>query len=275
MVQKKSFSVIALTAITMILAIIYLAPVIWTLFVSFQVEGKLIDTVWAWFTPLYTIRNYLDVIFYSSVPRWFLNSLGIAVVATTLTIFVSSMAAYAIAKIDFKGKSIIFFYFMLGIMVPGEATIVPLFITANGLNLIDSYAGIILPGLAGTINLMILVTAMRGIPNEVIEAVRIDGGNEFTIYSRLIIPLSTSVLSTVIIFAFIGSWNNYLWPLLCALDPDIFTLPVGIPTFASTYSVDYVRPMTANMVASLPMIVLYLIFEKRIVKGISTSGLKG
>ncbi|MEG1427236.1 MAG: ABC transporter permease subunit, partial [Oscillospiraceae bacterium] len=104
---------------------------------------------------------------------------------------------------------------------------------------------------------------------------RIDGGGEFTIFTKFILPLSSSVLATVTIFSFMGSWNNYLWPMLCAMDENLFTLPVGIPTFAGTYTVDFVKPMTANMVASIPMIIIYVFFEKRIVQGITTAAVKG
>ena len=166
-------------------------------------------------------------------------------------------------------------YFLLGLMVPGEATIVPLFITVNGMNLIDTYAGMILPAIAGSMNLIIMVTFFRGLPNELLEAVKIDGGGEITTFFKIVLPLSKTIIATVCIFSFVGSWNNYLWPLLCAMSNDLFTLPVGIPTFAGTYTVDYVRPMTASMVASLPMIIIYIIFEKQIVAGITSGAVKG
>jgi multiple sugar transport system permease protein len=203
------------------------------------------------------------------------NSLLISVISTFLVVFLSALAAYAMAKINFKGKGLLYIFFLLGLMVPTEATIVPLFITANKLNLIDSYAGLIAPMIAGSMNLIIMITFFKGIPNDLLESVKIDGGGNLTIFFRIVLPLSKVVLVTVSIFAFVGSWNNYLWPLLCAMSSEKFTLPIGIPTFAGTYTVDYVRPMTANMVASLPAIILFIIFEKQIVKGITMTGVKG
>lgn len=276
MLRKKiTVGKVILTIISILLALVFITPFIWSLAVSFQVEGRQISSVWDWFKPPYTIQNYLDVLSKSAVPIWTINSLLIAVFATAFTVLLSAMAAYAIAKINFKGNSTIFFYFLLGLMVPGEATIVPLFITVNNMNLIDTYAGLILPSIAGSMNMIIMVTFFKGLPNELIEAVRIDGGGELTIFFKIILPLSKAVISTVCIFAFIGSWNNYLWPLLCAMSQSKFTLPIGIPTFAGTYTVDYVKPLTADMVASLPMIVLFIIFEKQIVEGITLSGVKG
>ena len=266
---------LALNLISIVMAVIYLAPVAFAFFVSLQHEGKQIKSIFSWFTPPYTLENYPFIIMNSQVPTWLFNSIFISVVSTVLTLVVTSMAAYAIAKIPFKGSRWFFLYFLLGMMVPGEATIVPLFITVNKLKLIDSYAGLILPGIAGSMNLIIMTSFFKGIPDELLEAVKMDGGGFFTMFTKIILPLSKTILSTVCIFSFIGSWNSYLWPLLCAMSSDMFTLPIGVPTFAGTYTVDYVLPLTASMVASLPMLIIYIIFEKRIVSGITLGAIKG
>ncbi|MBW4847631.1 MULTISPECIES: carbohydrate ABC transporter permease [Clostridia] len=273
--KKVKAGSVVLTLLSAGLALIFLAPVIWAFFVSLQYEGKQIISVGSWFSPPYTFRNYLDLIIGSDVAKWLMNSVIVAVLVTVLTVLFSAMAAYALAKIKFLGRNKLYLYFLLGLMVPGEATIVPLFITANGLKLIDTYAGLLFPSVAVSMNLIIMVTFFKGLPDSLIEAARIDGAGEITIFARIIMPLSKAVISTISIFAFIGSWNNYLWPLLCAMDSSKFTLPVGIPIFAGTYTVDYVKPMTANMIASIPAIIIYLIFEKQIVQGITMSGVKG
>lgn len=275
MIKKKTPGYWILNVISIILAIIFIGPIIWSLAVSFQIEGKQIISVFDWFTPPYTFHNYPDIVLNSSVTIWLKNSLIIAVLSTVLTILVSSLAAYAIAKLPFKGSNLLFLYFMLGLMVPGEATIVPLFITVNGMHMIDTYAGMLLPGIAGSMNLIIMVSFFKGLPTELLEAARIDGASEMRTFFVVALPLSKTIISTVCIFSFIGSWNNYLWPLLCAMNESLFTLPIGIPTFAGTYTVDYVRPMTASMVASLPMIIIYIIFEKQIVAGITAGAVKG
>jgi multiple sugar transport system permease protein len=275
MLKKKTPGYWVLNFISILLAAIFIGPIIWALSVSLQHEGKQIKSVVDWFTPPYTFANYPEIILNSSVPTWLINSLVIAVIVTLLTVVFSAMAAYAIAKLPFKGSGAFFVYFLLGLMVPGEATIVPLFITVNQMHLIDSYAGMILPSIAGSMNLIIMVTFFKSLPNELLEAVRIDGGGEITTFFKIVLPLSKTIIATVCIFAFVGSWNNYLWPLLCAMSNELFTLPVGIPTFAGTYTVDYVKPLTASMVASLPMIFIYIIFEKQIVAGITSGAVKG
>ena len=196
-------------------------------------------------------------------------------ITTVLTVVVSTLAAYALAKIPFRGSKILYTYFLCGLLVPGEATIVPLFILMNKLGLINSYTGLILPSIASAMTLIITVNFFQTLPNELLEAVRIDGGSELTIYTRIALPLSKPIIATVALMSFIGSWNNYLWPLLCVFSEDMYTLPVGIPTLLSIERPDYVIPMTANLVASLPMIILYLIFEKQIVQGITMEGIKG
>lgn len=273
--RKKTAGYYVLNIISIAIAVIFLLPVIWALFVSLQTEGLQIKTVFDWFKPPYTIENYPKIMFDTSVPLWFRNSIIIAVVTTGLTVLCSAMAAYAIAKIQFKGSRIFFVYFLIGMLVPGEATIVPLFITVNNLNMINTLPGMIFPAVAGSMNLIIMVNFFKALPDEIIESVRIDGGGEFTIFSKIVLPLSKPIIATVCIFSFVGSWNNYLWPLLCAMKNEMFTLPIGIPTFVSTYTVDYVVPMTAAMVASLPMIIMYILFERQIVAGMMTGAVKG
>jgi multiple sugar transport system permease protein len=266
---------VVLTVLAVIISLIGLTPIIWFLFVSVQREGTPVKAVFDWFRPPYTLANYRRIIFSSKIPVWMFNSLLISSVSTFLTLLFSSLAAYPLAKLNFYGKGKLYFYFLLGLLVPGEATIVPLFIVVNQLNLIDTYGGMILPGIAGSMNLIIMVTFFRGIPNELIEVSWIDGAKEFTIFTRIMLPLSKTVLVTVSIFAFIGNWNSFLWPLLCAMGERMFTLTVGIPTLMDTYTMDYTIPATANMVASIPAILVFLIFERQITQGIAMSGIKG
>lgn len=264
-----------LTVFTVVIAIVFLLPVIWSLAVSLKHEGMRIGDVFNWFLPPYTFENYPRVLLGSDVAIWVRNSFLVATISTILTLVVTPLAAFAIAKIAFRGKSVFYIYFLLGMMIPVEAMIVPLFVTANKLGLIDTYAGLILPGIASSMNLIIMISYMRQIPDELIDAARIDGAGYWRTFWNIMLPLSKTIMVTIAIFAFTGSWNNYLWPLLVTMNSDMFTLPIGIPTFAGTYTVDRVLPMTANMVASIPMIVLFLLLERYIVKGVTMTGIKG
>ena len=273
--KRKTAGYWVLNAVSILIAFVFIAPILWALAVSFQHQGKQISSVIDWFTPPYTLENYPNIILNSGVPTWVFNSILVAVIVTVLTVIVSSMAAYAMAKLRFKGRNALYLYFLIGILVPGEATIVPLFITANGLNLIDTYAGLILPTVAGSMNLIIMITFFESLPNELLEAAKIDGAGEVRVFFQIALPLSKTIFATVSIFAFVGSWNNYLWPLLCTMSEELYTLPIGIPTFAGTYTVDYVQPLTACLVAALPMIFIYILFERQIVAGITSGAIKG
>ena len=275
MKKRMTFGGVFLTVFTVFSAIIVLLPVVWALAVSLKREGTQIGNSINWFLPPYTLENYPRVLLGSDVIIWVYNSTLVAVLSTALTLVVTPLAAYAIAKIGFRGRGILYIYFMLGMMIPVEAMIIPLFVTTNSFGLVDTYPGLLLPGIAVSMNLIIMVAFMRQIPNELIEAARIDGAGYWRIFWHVVLPLSKTIMITVGIFSFTGSWNNYLWPLLVSMNSNMFTLPIGIPTFAGTYTIDRVLPMTANMVASLPMIVLFILLERFIVKGVSMTGIKG
>lgn len=273
--RKTSLMSILLDLLSILAVIVILIPVVWMISMSFKTEGQQITTTWQYFTPPFTIQNYISIFQGSKVLTWGWNSLFIALVVTVLVVILSTMAAYALAKINFRYKNFMYIFFLLGLMVPTEATIVPLFVTANRLRLIDTYMGLILPALAGSMNIVIMRSFFMGIPNDLIESATIDGANEWFIFTHIILPLGRTVMVTIAIFTFIGNWNSYLWPYLCAMSEDLFTLPLGIPTFIGQYTQDKVLPMTINTIASVPIIIFFVIFEKQIVKGITLSGIKG
>jgi multiple sugar transport system permease protein len=272
--RKHTPGSIILTFLSVLIALLFLFPLVFGLSASLKAESASFRNAIDWFKPPYTLVNYFRILQSSRVPMWTFNSFLIAVIGTATGLLVSSLAAYPLAKMEFRGKRSIFFYFLMGLMVPGEATIVPLFITVNGLYMIDTYAGMIIPGIAGSMGLVIMVSFFRAIPRDLIEVAQIDGANHGTIFARIIIPLSRTVLVTTCILSFIGNWNSYLWPLLCAMSDQMFTLPVGLPTFENTYAMDRVITITGNMVASIPAIIVFLIFEQQITRGIALTGLK-
>ena len=276
MIRRVTPGTVILEIVTFVLAFIALVPVLWMAAVSLKTDEASIPSAFHYFIPPFTFRNYVDILSGgTSVVRWLFNSVSVAVIVTVATTLMCSMASYAIAKLKFHFRNVMYIYFLIGLMVPGEATIVALFVWANRLKILDTYWGLILPSLAGSMNIIIMSSFLQGIPNDLIEAARIDGANEFRTYTTVILPLSRTVIVTVSIFTFIGNWNSYLWPYLCAMSEDMFTLPVGIPTFVSQFSVDKTIPMTVNMIASVPILLFFIIFEKQIVKGISLAGLKG
>lgn len=265
-----------LELVSILLAMIIFLPILWMACVSLKTDEASMPSAFQYFVPPFTVRNYTDVLTgRPQVVRWVLNSFGVAAIVTVLTTLLCAMASYAMAKLKFRYSKAMYIYFLIGLMVPGEATIVSLFVLANKLGMIDTYWGLILPSLAGSMNIIIMTSFLRGIPDDLIEAARIDGAGELSTFVNVVLPLARTVMVTVSIFTFIGNWNSYLWPYLCAMSEDMFTLPVGIPTFISQFSVDKTVPMTVNMIASIPILVFFIIFEKQIVKGITLAGIKG
>ncbi|MBT2599721.1 carbohydrate ABC transporter permease [Oceanobacillus sp. ISL-74] len=258
-----------------IVSLLFLIPIIWMLFVSIKPDNFSTSNPVEWFLPPYTITNYIDIVMDSLILRWLFNSFFVAFITTILTLIITSFAAFAISQMKFRFKNFIFIFFLLGLMIPGEATIIPLYEIVKGMGLIDSYTGLILPMIASPLGVIILKSFFDGIPKEVIESATIDGCSYFRLYYKIVLPLAKPALAAIGIFTFIGSWNNFLWPYLSILSETLYTLPVGLPVFNSTYSQAYVLPMTANAIASIPVIIAFLIFEKQIVKGISFTGIKG
>src|SRR5690625_444506 len=261
--------------IALVIALIFIFPIIWMLFVSVKPDGYSTTNPFDWFLPPYTFSNYIDIMFDSLIFRWLFNSLIVALITSVLTLIITSLAAFAISQMKFRFKNFIFVFFLLGLMIPGEATIIPLYEVAKNLGLIDTYAGLILPMIASPLGVIILKSFFDGVPEDVIDSAVMDGCSNFKLFYKIVLPLAKPALSAIGIFTFIGSWNNFLWPYLSILSETLYTLPVGLPVFNATYSQAYVLPMTANAIASIPVIIAFLIFEKQIVRGISFTGIKG
>lgn len=256
-------------------AIVFVFPLLWMFFVSLKEQNTAVTSPIEWFIPPYTFDNYVHIIMNTEVLRWLLNSVFVGIISTTITLIATSLAAFAISQIKFSYKRFIFIFFLAGLMVPGEATIIPLYQIVKDLNLLDTFTALIVVGIASPLGVVILVSFFNGVPKEIIESAKIDGCSLFRIYYNIVLPLAKPAMASIAIFTFIGSWNEFLWPYLAIFSPELYTLPIGIPTFNSNYSQNYILPMTVNAVASIPVIIAFLFFEKQIVQGISFSGIKG
>jgi multiple sugar transport system permease protein len=209
----------------------------------------------------------------ASIEQWIVNSLIYSVVTIVVSLFLASMAAYAFAKKKFKGRDTLFWAFVAMLMVPGQLTIVPLFILIAELHGIDTYWGLILPGLANAQAVFLLRQFIREIPDDLIEASKIDGASEWYIYSRIIMPLTTPVLATLGVFIFLAQWNDFFWPLLIAQSNEMRTLTVGLASLQQQH------PTTGSIMAAatinfIPCFVIFIILQRYLVQGISMTGLK-
>jgi multiple sugar transport system permease protein len=260
---------------SLVVAFMFIIPLVWMAVVSIKVEGMSIVSLLDWFKPPYSLEMYQQIIEDTLLLKWIGNSFFIAGCVTILTVIIAAFAAFAMSKIPFRYKFFMFLFILSGLLIPGEAVIIPLYQVVKELGMLNSYEALIIPVLASPVAVIVLKSFFDGVPNDLLESVQIDGGGTWRIFYNIMLPLTQPAIASMAILTFIGSWNNYLWPFLAISDDTMFTLPIGIPTILRQQSGDYVMPMAVNMIASIPIFALFLVFERQIVKGISMSGIKG
>lgn len=273
--QQTRRSIVIFAAMT-VFAFVWLIPIAWTLSLSLRPEDSITANLTLLLPLPFTLENY-DFVFNSSrIPRWFVNSLIVASARTFLQLMICSLAAYSFARVKFPLRQYVFYFVLIGLMVPGQATFIPVYLLFSNLKLLNSFPALIVPGIASPFAVFLLVQFFKGIPIELEEAARLDGASRIGVYFRIFLPLSTPVLTALAIFTFLGTWNEYLWPLVAATDPAIMTITIGLNNLtATTYEANYGQTMAAAWTAGLPIVVFFFIFQKRIISGIQiSSGIK-
>ena len=209
------------------------------------------------------------------VGRWIFNSLLVAALATGGQLLSCSMAAYAFARIRFRGSNLIFLLYLATMMVPFQVTVTPLFILMRNLGWVNSYQSLILPQIFSAFGTFLLRQSFQTIPRELEESAFLDGASHLTVYRRIILPLARPALATLAVFAFMGSWNAFLWPLFVVNDPNLMTLPVGLSLLRGRYLTEWNLVMAGSVITIIPMLIVYIFAQKYLVKGFVMSGLKG
>ncbi|MFD0672459.1 carbohydrate ABC transporter permease [Cohnella sp. GCM10027633] len=257
--------------------VFFLWPFYWMLAGSFKNLTVAIEIPPQWVPLSPTWSNYRTLFVEHQVARWFLNSTLVAAASTTLVLVLSSMAAYAIAKVGFRAGNAIFAVMLGALTLPHAVMFIPLFQMMNKFHLINTYAAAILPVVAWPFGVFLLRQFMQTLPTALIEAARIDGASEFRIYARVILPLAKPGLAVLAIFTFVNTWNDYVWQLLVLTDKSMFTLPVGIRVVqkAQEFHNDYGIAMAGAVLATLPLIALFVMFGKYFTKGITLGAVKG
>jgi multiple sugar transport system permease protein len=268
---------VAMMTVLAVLAALWLTPLAWALLTSLKHEA---DTTRVPIQVLpahgFTLDAYRAVLAEANVVvTWFVNSTVISVIVTALTVAVSAAAAYGFSRMEFPGRRALFALTIAGIMVPPQVLIVPLYRQMLTFGLADTYPGIFLSQLVIPAMVFILKKFFDGLPRELEEAARVDGAGSLRIFLRIVPPLSGSILAAVSIFVFISTWNNFLWPFIITSNPGLMTLPVGLVQVQSSFGVRYAQIMAAAILAGLPLIVVFMLFQRQIVRGVATTGLAG
>jgi multiple sugar transport system permease protein len=257
---------------------LWMLPAIWSLVTSFRYETDIQRNLISLVPFPFTVGHYERILGDGLVARWFLNSLVVASTRTVFQLTLCSLAAFAFTRIPFKGKRIVYIVVLIGIMVPFEAILIPIYLFFADLRLHNTYIALIAPEVASPLALFLLTQFFQEIPTELDEAAYLDGASRLTVYLRVILPLATPVLTTLAIFTFLGTWNEYLWPLVSATDRQALTVTIGLRKLAETFghqTRDLGLKMAGAWVGGIPVLIFYFIFQRRIVSGIKlTSGFR-
>lgn len=261
-----------------IICFIFLIPLVFLITLSFQDQeviiedggAKLIPTVW-------TIKNYVNVFSSTTSPigRWLINSLVVATLTALLTVLISSLSAFAYARMKFKGRKLMFNILMLTMMIPSVVSLIPNYITISAMGLKNTLAALIIPMLGGVSNVFLVRQFLYSIPKELDEAALIDGANHFKLFFRIILPQMVPILVVVGLNTFLASWNDILWPLIINTSVDSRTITAGLKNVEVTFEQDIPCIMAATVISALPVFIIYLFSQKYLIRGISlTSGMK-
>lgn len=270
---------IGLYAVLVVAALVMIVPFYWTLSTSFKLPG---DVFSGNVIPNpFTLENYQDVFRRLPFATYFLNSVIVSASIVGLNVIFGTAAAYAFAKLRFPGRDLLFFVFLLTLMVPFQVNLIPLYrimvelhkaIPAIG---VDTYFGLIAPSAISVFGIFLMRQFLRSIPDEILESARMDGASEWRILRSIVFPLAAPGMATLAIFTFIGAWNDFLWPLIVTNSDGMRTLPVGLALLARRNTVVWGQTMAGTVVAVAPMVVIFLVLQRRFIEGLTAGSVKG
>ncbi|HCE12996.1 MAG TPA: carbohydrate ABC transporter permease [Enterococcus sp.] len=265
---------IALNSILVILSLITIVPFIWMLLSSFAPNSEIVKIGGSLFPTPSSISNYLDVQEKFNFLRMFANSLFIAITTTVIIIYTSALMGFVFAKFRFWGKNVLFGVVLSTMMLPWAVTIIPKYEMMVDFGWLDSYKALIIPSMVSGFGIFMFRQAISQIPDEMLEAARVDGASDFYIFHRIILPMSQNTIASLAIFQFLWSWEDFLWPYLMINNEEKQLLSVGLRMFNGQYGTDYGGLFAATSISIIPVIVIYIIFQKRFIAGVSSGSIK-
>jgi multiple sugar transport system permease protein len=248
-------------------------PFVYMLSTSLKTNAEVYELSLLPRTP--TLENYRRLAGASGFPRWFLNSLGIAVVTTSSVLFFDSLVGYTLAKFRFRGRRVVFLAILSTLMIPTEMLVLPWYVMSKNLGWLDTYWGIMFPGMMTGFGTFLMKQFFESVPDELLEAGRVDGLGEFQIWWRIAMPLVGPALSALAIFTFLGNWTAFLWPLISTTTRELYTLPVGFASFSGEFQREWEMVMAGASVATIPVLLVFILLQKYIVRGVMLAGIKG
>ena len=256
-------------------ALAMLFPFAWMVSTSFKPDRELFITPPQLIPAMLSPANYARIWNDFPISRFLINSMAVALITTSLQVATSAMSAYAFARLRFRGRDALFVIYLATLMVPFQVTVVPLFVEMRDLGFVNSYPGLILPGIASAFGTFLLRQAFLALPKELDEAAFIDGAGHWTVFTQIVLPLAGPALATFSVFAFMASWNSFLWPLVVVNSQNLMTLPVGLANLQGRYVTAWNLVMAGSTISVIPIIALYAIAQKYVIQGFTLSGIKG
>ena len=272
--KGRAAQAIAVNGLLAVATLLTVAPLLWMLAASFMRSGEASSFPPPLWPAEPTLGQYRALVAQGGIGRQFLNSLGLAIAATLLSTTLNTLAGYAFAKLRFAGRDKLFAALIGALVIPGQVAMLPLFLMLKGMGLVNSYAGVLVPSLAGIFGIFLVRQYARGIPDELIEAARMDGAGEFRIFFSVVLPLLTPVLATLAVFAFLGSWNDFMWPLIVLTDGELHTLPVALASLSREHVQDSELMMAGAVITVLPVLALFLVLQRYYLQGLTMGGVK-
>ena len=255
--------------------VVMVTPFVWMILSSLKPEAEIRMSPPTWWPQTFTLANFHELFTRLNFPQFFTNSAVVAIAVTVGNLVFCSMLGYAFAKIDFWGRDWLFRIVLGTLMVPGVVLLVPLFVLVSKLGMVNTYAGLILPFIAGPFGAFLMRQFISALPDELIDAARVDGASEWRIFWRIIVPLCRPALATLGILTFLASWNNFLWPLVVASSEDKYTLPVALALYTRGQNqIHYGLLIAGAVVVVLPVLLVFFVLQKHIIAGVATTGLK-
>lgn len=265
-----------LTILALIAGAIWFFPIYWAFVTAFRSEDRVVSADAGILADEFNLSSFANAIFNTRLAEWYVNSIGTSLIITAVVISSGMMCAYALSQMQFPGRKVLYGVVLASFMVPSQALIVSQFILMNQLGLINTWAGIILPQLIVPLVIIVYKQFFDAVPKEMKEAVVLDGGGDFTILTRVYIPLNWGITTALAIITFIGSWNAFFWPFLVETSENMMTIPVGITQVNDSFGVAYARLMAVALLAAAPVAIAYLVFQKRVTDAVMISaGVKG
>jgi multiple sugar transport system permease protein len=272
---KRRVACATVNALLAGIAFLSLFPLLWMLSVSFMPSGTASTLPPPLLPGAPTLAHYRELLFRAGMVRCLMNSVFLASAVTLCSLALNTMAGYAFAKLRFAGRERLFSALVAALLIPGQIAMMPLFLLLKHLGLVNSYGGIIVPAMAGIFGIFLVRQYARSIPDEIIEAARVDGAGELRIFISIILPLLRPVLASLAIFTFLGCWNDFMWPLVVLADDTLQTLPVALASLSREHVQDNEMMMAGSVLTVLPVLALFLALQKHYIQGLLLGSVKG